>query len=102
MIINGTISCGTQIGGGTSEIGDTIPVVMTWGTPIECNIKTSSGTGRYEDGTFKIPSYEVLIEMQSFDADRVKLTDNRNVDLGEYQVQDIQFLDYTEMVKIRL
>jgi len=102
MIINGTVQCETITGGGTATNGDTIPAIPTWGEPIECNIKASSGTGRYEDGVFKIPSYEVLIETQDFAADRVQLTDSRNTVLGAFQVQDIQFLDFAGMVKIRL
>ena len=59
--------------------------------PIPCNIvkNKSDHQGTYQDGKFKQFAAKVLIEPQDFTAKRVKLTDNRGTDLGEFEVQDI-------------
>jgi hypothetical protein len=44
--------------------------------------------------------YEILIEMQPFESDRIRLTNNRGKVLGEFQVQNVQFLDLVGRVKI--
>lgn len=72
------------------------------GYPIPCNIvkNKSDHQGTYQDGKFKQFAAKVLIEPQDFTAKRVKLTDNRGVDLGEFEVQDITYLEAVEALQI--
>lgn len=72
------------------------------GTPIPCNIvkNKSDHQGTYQDGKFKQFAAKVLIEPQDFTAKRVKLTDNRGTDLGEFEVQDITYLEAVDALQI--
>ena len=72
------------------------------GAPIPCNIvkNKSDHQGTYQDGKFKQFAAKVLIEPQDFTAKRVKLTDNRGMDLGEFEVQDITYLEAVEALQI--
>lgn len=71
---------------------------------IPCNIvkNKSDHQGTYQDGKFKQFAAKVLIEPQDFTAKRVKLTDNRGVDLGEFEVQDITYLEAVEALQITI
>ena len=104
MITNGTISSKIITGGGLDSNGDPVAVTTSWGTPIECLIKTNthSNNGKLEDGEFTMASYEVIIPLQDFSADRIKLVNDRGTILGEFQIQDIQFLDTVDRVKIQV
>ncbi len=70
--------------------------------PIPCNIvkNKSDHQGTYQDGKFKQFAAKVLIEPQDFTAKRVKLTDNRGTDLGEFEVQDITYLAAVDALQI--
>ena len=72
------------------------------GAPIPCNIvnNKSDHHGTYQDGKFKQFAAKVLIEPQDFTAKRVKLTDNRGTDLGEFEVQDITYLETVDALQI--
>lgn len=100
MIINGKILYQVKSGGGIVN-GNPVPVQVDW-LPIECNIKTNSNTtkGRYIDGNFRMASYEVLIELTDFTANRVKLVDIMGRDLGEFPVQSIEHLEAVQNTKI--
>lgn len=106
IIPNGTLQTIETTGGGM-EKGRPIPVQETLGEPIECNIKTNTSNyhGVGVDGTFKRTDYTVLIDKAAtpaFTARRVVLADNRGQRMGEFQVQDIQHLDYVEAIQIAL
>lgn len=100
IIVNGTISIKTKTGGGLVN-GNPIRPSETWREPIPCNIKTNqhNNKGKVNGNDFEIASYEVLIEAQSFDTDRVKLVRNGK-DLGEFSVQDIEPLGAVGTIKI--
>lgn len=70
--------------------------------PIPCNIvkNKSDHQGTYQDGKFTQFAAKVLIEPQDFTAKRVRLTDNRGMDLGEFEVQDITYLEAVEALQI--
>lgn len=101
IIANGILQIIGKTGGGYKN-GKPVPVETTTGEPIPCNITTNKydRLGTYIDGKFTRASFIILIDMQSFDADRVTLTTDRGKVLGEYSVQNIQFLDVVENVKI--
>ena len=54
----------------------------------------------YQQGKFTDKSYEILIESRDFQADTVKLTNDRTQFLGEFEVQDIEFVNRSGRVKI--
>lgn len=69
---------------------------------IPCNISKnkSDHQGTYQDGKFTQFAAKVLIEPQDFTAKRVRLTDNRGTDLGEFEVQDITYLEAVDALQI--
>lgn len=85
--------------------GRPVPVQNTLSDPIPCNIKTlhEDKRGKVIDSVFTQASYEVLIDISlvpNFTAEKVVITDNRGNVKGEFQVQDVQHLDYVEAVKL--
>ncbi|MFA5849944.1 MAG: hypothetical protein WC833_08675 [Bacteroidales bacterium] len=104
MIVNGKLRYSVQSGGGQDVNNDPIPVVDSWSDPVDCAIKANANVnkGTYQDGKFTVASYEVLMEMRSFDSSRIELTDDRGRMLGVFQVlpQNIKFLDAVQRVKI--
>ena len=99
-MVNGTLQYKTVTGGGLDENGDPIPVNATWSEIIECFIGPNINKRKYKDRTFSMPTYEILIDMQPFDSAMIKLTTKRGKEMGEFQVQAIQFLDVVKRVKI--
>lgn len=102
MKFNGTIQLKVKRGGGRDNNGNPIPVSYDWSDPTGCLFKRIKHNQIYQEGKFDISSYEILIEMQDFQTDRVRLIDNRNNVLGEFEVQDIVFADSSGRVKITL
>jgi hypothetical protein len=102
VIENGALQIVGKTSGGGMAGGKPVPVQTALGDPIPCNIKTNTNDkkGFYIDGEFTRASFEVLIDEQPFDAERLVLTNNRGVKLGEFRVQDIQHLDFVNTVKI--
>ncbi len=101
-MVNGTICYQIKTGGGTDTSGDPIPVSSSWSDPVECNIRTNThnNKGTYQGGQFTVSAYEILLEATEFSAERVRITNNRDISLGEFQVQNTQFLDNVGRVKI--
>ena len=101
IIENGTLQVITKTGGGMKN-GNPVKVTESISSPIPCNLKTvkHDRKGKTVDGEFTQASYEVIVDVQTFSAERVILHDNRGVRLGEFQVQDIQHLDCVNAVKI--
>lgn len=99
---NGTLQYAIVSGGGIDSNHLPVAVATSWSDPIDCLIitNTHNNKGTYQDGKFTVCAYEIHIEKQAFSAKRVKLTNSRSVDLGEFQVQDVQFLDLVRKVKI--
>lgn len=100
IIENGTISIKTKTGGGLMN-GNPVRPSETWSEPIPCNITTNqhNNKGKANGNSFEIASYEVLIEAQTFEAERVKLVRDGK-DLGEFSVQDITPLYPVGAIKI--
>lgn len=101
IIYNGTLQAVEKTGGGFVN-GRPVPVTETLGEAFACNLRTikSDHQGVIVDGVFTQASFEVLVEVEHFTAERVVLTDNRGKRLGDFRVQDVQHLDYVGAVKI--
>lgn len=101
IIQNGLLFTIETIGGGLLH-GIPQKVEERQGDPIPCNIvkNKSDHQGTYQDGKFKQFAATVLIEPQDFTAKRVRLTDNRGEDLGEFEVQDITYLAAVDALQI--
>ena len=101
IIENGHIQTLTTTGGGMLH-GIPQPVVEQWSDPIPCNIRKnkSDHKGTYTDGKFIQCAAILLIEPQEFTAKRIKVTDNRENELGEFEVQDVQYLHAVEALQI--
>lgn len=99
---NGTLKYAAITGGGFDGNNDPLPVTTSWSDPVDCLIitNTRNDKGTYQDGKFTVCKYTIHLDKQPFEAKRVKLTNDRGIDLGEFQVQDIQFLDLVRKVKI--
>lgn len=101
IIQNGFLFTYDTTGGGMLH-GIPQKVDKTKGEPIPCNISKnkSDHQGTYQDGKFTQFAAKVLIEPQDFTAKRVRLTDNRGTDLGEFEVQDITYLEAVDALQI--
>ncbi len=93
IIENGYIQIKKQEGGGMLN-GIPQPIKERWCDPIPCNIRKnkSDHRGTYADGKFHQTTATILIEVNDFDAQRLRLVDNRGTELGEFEIQDIQYL----------
>jgi hypothetical protein len=101
IIVNGTITAGVMTGGGFDANDYPIKPDESWSLPIPCHVKMNrrNNLGKHNGNTFIIASYEVLIEPQPFEAERVKLTENGR-DLGEFSVMYTEYLEAVGAVKI--
>lgn len=80
------------------------PVKDSWSEPIPACISKSRDDrrGTYIDGTFRQVQATILIEPQSFEATRIKVTDNRDKELGEFEVQSVTFLEAAQALQITI
>jgi hypothetical protein len=101
IIVNGTIAAKVKTGGRLGTDGYPVKPDEAWGRPIPCHVKVSkrNNLGKQNENTFKIASYEVLIEPQPFEEERIRLTENGR-DLGEFSVLWTEHLDAVEALKI--
>ena len=102
MIVNGSLYYLVSGGIELDSDGDPISVTPVWSSAIPCQLVPirNSNKGKYEDGQFSQSSYEIIIMPMDFTAKTVSLVDNNEGALGEYRVQDIEFLDVVKRVKI--
>ena len=88
MQYNGTIQYKVLSGGGLDGNGEPIISTVSWSEPIRCLYKTVKHSNTiYQQG-------------RDFQADTVKLTNDRTQFLGEFEVQDIEFVNRSGRVKI--
>jgi hypothetical protein len=101
VIYNGTITAKVKTGGGLGPDGYPDKPSESWGQPIPCRVVTNkkNNLGKRNGNTFVIASYEVLIELQPFEAERVRLTKHGR-DLGELSVMFAECLDAVGITKI--
>ena len=101
---NGYIEVKTAVGGGIDADGIPIAAQEAYGSPIPARIQTlrRSKDGRYEDGRFIESSYYVFIPIdRAFEADEVRITHNGHM-LGDFLVQNIEYLTLVGRIKITL
>jgi hypothetical protein len=101
IIVNGTITAKVKAGGGLETDGYPIKPAESWLQPVPCHIRVNrkNNLGKQNGNTFIIASYEVLIESQQFESERVKLTENGR-DLGEFSVLWTELFDAVCALKI--
>lgn len=105
MITNGKIRTINTTGSESfDEDGFPLPLGEVYSDYIECNIRhnTRSDKGRYEDGRFTVASYEVLVEEQPLEAQRIEITDNAGAVLGVFKVQLIEHMRVVGRIKIQV
>lgn len=98
---SGYIEVKTTTGGGLIN-GIPVEASEDWGNKTPCHIVENlhNNKGNYKDGEFTQFAFTIYFPLQIFEAKRIRLTDNRNRVLGEFEVQSIQFLDLVNRVKI--
>jgi len=101
VIVNGYISAKIKTGGGLDENGNPARPSEAFGEQIPCRITTNkrNNIGKQNGNTFTVASYEILIEMQPFEAERIKLN-QLGKDLGEFSVLWTEYLESVQAVKI--
>jgi len=103
ILDNGTLQVQTIVGGG---LVDGIPQsgVAEWSEPIPCHIvaNTLNQRGVFKDSTFTQSSFTVWFDygLYVFSAKRVRLINNKNEVLGEFEVQSIEHADLVGRTKI--
>ena len=103
IIENGYIQVEVKTGGGILN-GRPQPVAVTISDPIPCNWKAQKWDkkGKTIDGVFTQAQFEILVELQDFNAETVALYDTTLETrlLGTYRVQSIEPLAATGATKI--
>jgi len=99
---NGHILVGNSTGGGIDADGIPIPSSVEWSEEIPCRVQTvnHNNKGVYQDGKFVQSAYLLFIPLVTpFSADRVRIV-HSGVDLGEFEVQDVEVLTLVGKIKI--
>jgi hypothetical protein len=101
IIVNGTITVKIKSGGGLNGEGNPVEPSESWGDPIPCRITTNkrNNLGKQNGNTFTIASYEILIGLQPFTAERVKL-ERFGEDLGEFSVMFTEYMEAVGAIKV--
>jgi hypothetical protein len=101
IIVNGTIQGKLMTGGGLNMDGYPVKPSEALCDKIPCRVKVNKkdNLGKQNGNTFTIASYEVLIDTQPFDTERVKLTEHGR-DLGEFSVLWTEYLEAVNALKI--
>jgi hypothetical protein len=101
IFANGLIYPIIKTGGGITANGNPCQPSNSLGESIPCRIKENrrNNIGKLNGNTFIIASYEILIDKQQFDANRVKL-ERFGHSLGEFSVISIEPLDAVNCIKI--
>lgn len=91
MRTNGTLKYEIEGESTLNEYGEVTSSSQSWSNAIPCSIKTNSDTrkGKYEDGEFRQASFLILIELQSFNHNRIKL-ERFGEELGEYRILSVE------------
>ena len=101
IIVNGTIQVLGKSGGGVDSNGDPIKSTQTSGNKIDCNFKLKTDKKfSYDIGESKVSTYEILIDMQEFNATQIRMSNSRGDNIGEFEVLNISYLDTAQRVKI--
>ena len=100
IIVNGTLRVKIKTDGELIN-GNPVRQSENWNVPIPCSIKINqrNNKGKVDGNTFKVASYEILIDEQPFDAAIIKLM-REGEDLGEFSIQAIDPLSAVGAIKI--
>lgn len=97
IIENGTIELKQKKGGGgiDPETGYPVKASFTWGEPIPCQYSANKydNLGRVNGEHFITASYTVLIELQTFEAEQLRLKDRSGKLVGEFSIMQVEPLD---------
>ncbi|MFJ1411696.1 hypothetical protein [Capnocytophaga canimorsus] len=103
ILDNGTIQA-IEITQGGLVNGIPQEAQTTYGEPIPCHIVANQNNqkGSVKDSTFTQMTFSVWIDFQpqTFTAKHVRLTDNKGIVLGDFEVQSIEHSDLTLRTKI--
>lgn len=103
IICNGTIEAKRKSGGGIDPTtGYPVACEVSYDEPIACQYLIAKLDRQALQGGVPATeaSYEVLIEMQPFDADQVRLTDIHTGEVGEYSVISVEPLEAVWQLRI--
>ncbi len=103
IIANGSIETKIKTGGGINPETDypTNPSIG-WSNPISCQYQANNNSlkGRTNGEAFTIASYEILIDEQPYEAERLRLRDESGKELWEFSVLDIKPLSAVCHIRI--
>jgi hypothetical protein len=101
MITNGTIKVLGVSGGGVDSNGDPIKATAIASPEIDCFFKLKTDKKfSYDIGESKVSTYEIHIDTQEFTSARIRLTDDRNQAIGDFDVLSVEYLDIAQRIKI--
>lgn len=107
MVKSGYISFIAESAGGFSGNGNPVAPIKTPTAYFACNLKTITREYRvYEDGQYKEATYSVTMKRSLVSAlsiesyKEIQLQDAEQNFLGVFQVQNIQYLHLSQMIKI--
>lgn len=103
IIPNGTIEVQNLAGGGLNpETGFPTTGEASWGEPLPCQFSPVKQDYRatVNGEPAKTLSFSILIEGQSFTADRLRLRDREGTDLGEFSVESVEHLEAVFQTRI--
>lgn len=106
MVKTGYISFVTETLATQDENGNWVPGTKTQTDFVKCNLKTI--TSEYitlQDGQVKQASYSIyidnyLVSIYLETVSEIVLQDNRNNDLGNHQIMNVEYLELSKRIKI--
>jgi len=98
---NGTIQAKIKTGGGFDSDNYPIEPAGEWSEPIPCHYKLNrkNNLGKQNGNVFIMASFEVLIDLQPFDAERIRINGHFG-EIGEFSVLWTECLENVGSVKI--
>ena len=104
LVVNGYIKIKTVTGGGLDPNGYPVPPTETWGNAIECQFIANShnSQGYSNAGQFTTHDYTVLLEMQSFPYSTIRLYNDENTLIGEFEVKHVERLLKVDKVRLKI
>lgn len=84
-----------------NESGDPVqnPSILEGGIPSLIKNTGYQNRGVFREGQLPVPSYNILIDLQPFEAKRVSI-ERDGIKLGEFTVQSIEVLNLVGKIKI--
>lgn len=104
LIANGHIKLQTGTSGGGIVNGIPQPITDTWGANIECQYRANqySNLGVVSGNAFTQHSYEVLVDLQTINSERLELYNSSGQKVGEFSVISAEKLPHVDLIKIKV